>query len=49
MHGGATGSGAPQGNANARKHGLFAKIAIEERRQVQALIDQASKLLRELK
>jgi uncharacterized protein YjcR len=30
MHGGAPGSGAPKGNQNARKHGLYAKAAIEE-------------------
>jgi hypothetical protein len=49
MHGGADGSGAPRGNRNARKHGLFTKDGIAERRQVRAMLDDARKLLRELK
>jgi hypothetical protein len=49
MHGGAPGSGAPRGNNNARKHGLFTRGAIAERRQVRGLLDEARKLLRELK
>jgi uncharacterized protein YjcR len=48
MHGGARGSGAPKHNQNALKHGLFNKNAIEERKQVQALIGQARQLLRDL-
>jgi hypothetical protein len=48
MHGGAPGSGAPKENQNALKHGLFTKNAIEERKQVQALIGQARKLLRDM-
>ncbi|MET0675860.1 MAG: HGGxSTG domain-containing protein [Bradyrhizobium sp.] len=48
MHGGAPGSGAPRANGNARKHGRFTKEAIAERRQVQALLGEALKLLREL-
>ena len=49
MHGGAPESGAPGGNQNARKHGLFAKDAIAERRQIQALLGEARKLLQEMK
>ena len=49
MHGGAPESGAPRGNQNARKHGLFTKVAIAERRQIQALLTDARKLLQELK
>ena len=49
MHGGAPGSGARRGNKNARKHGLFTGDAIAGRRQVRALLDEARKLLRELK
>jgi hypothetical protein len=49
MHGGAPRSGAPKRNQNALKHGLFTKGAIEERKQVQALIGQARQLLRDLK
>jgi hypothetical protein len=48
MHGGAPGSGAPRGNQNARKHGLYTKAAIEERRQVRALIRQSRQLLNDL-
>jgi uncharacterized protein YjcR len=49
MHGGAPGSGAPKGNQNARKHGLFTKLAIEERRQARALVRQSLKLLQIVK
>jgi uncharacterized protein YjcR len=49
MHGGAAGSGAPRGNQNATKHGSFTRQAIEERRQIKALIGEARKLLTELK
>src|SRR5260370_23399741 len=45
MHGGAPGSGAPKANQNARKHGLFSRDAIEERREIQALLGEARKLL----
>ena len=38
MHGGAYGSGAPEGNENARKHGLYTKAAIKERKQTRALM-----------
>jgi uncharacterized protein YjcR len=48
MHGGAHGSGAPRANQNARKHGLFAKDAIAERRRIQALLGEARKLLEEM-
>jgi hypothetical protein len=49
MHGGARGSGAPRANQNARKHGLFSRDAIAERRQIQALLGEARKLLGEMK
>jgi len=49
MHGGAPGSGAPRANQNARKHGLFTKDAISERRQIQALLGEARKLLEAMK
>jgi hypothetical protein len=32
IHGGAPGSGAPRGNTNALKHGLYTREAIAERR-----------------
>ena len=49
MHGGAPRSGAPRGNRNARKHGLFTGHAIAGRKQIQALLGEARKLLREMK
>jgi uncharacterized protein YjcR len=49
MHGGAPGSGAPKANQNARKHGLFTRDAIAERKQIQTLLGEARKLLGEMK
>jgi hypothetical protein len=49
MHGGAPGSGARRGNKNARKHGLFTGDAIAGRRQVRPLLEEARKLLEEVK
>jgi glucans biosynthesis protein len=49
MHGGAAGSGAPFGNQNARKHGEYTRQAIEERRQLGALISDARKLAGDIK
>jgi uncharacterized protein YjcR len=49
MHGGAPGSGAPRGNQNARWHGLFTRDAIAERKQIQALLAEARKLLQAMK
>ena len=49
MHGGAAGSGAPKANQNARKHGLFGGDAIAERKQIQALLGEARKLLEGMK
>lgn len=49
MHGGARRCGAPRGNRNARKHGLFTRAAMAESRQLQLLLDKAQGLLRELK
>ena len=48
MHGGAQESGAPRANQNARKHGLFTRGAIEERRRIEALIGEVQKLLKEM-
>jgi uncharacterized protein YjcR len=48
MHGGAPGSGAPIGNQNALKHGLYTAAAIEERRQLRALIRRSQKLLQDI-
>lgn len=49
MHGGAPGSGAPRGNRNARRHGVFTKGAIAERKQIQAVLEEARKLLKTMK
>jgi uncharacterized protein YjcR len=48
MHGGAPGSGAPRGNQNALKHGLYTKTMIEARRQLQTLLRQSQKLLQDI-
>jgi hypothetical protein len=45
MHGGAPGSGAPLGNKNAVKHGLYTRDAIAQRRQLAELVRQSRKLL----
>jgi hypothetical protein len=49
MHGGAGESGAPLGNTNARKHGLYTREAIAERGQVQALLRQSRKVVAGIK
>jgi uncharacterized protein YjcR len=48
MHGGAPGSGAPRGNKNALKHGLYTREAIEERQQLQALLRESRRLVHEI-
>jgi hypothetical protein len=45
MHGGAPGSGAPRGNKNARKHGLYTAEAMAQRRQLGELMRQSRKLI----
>lgn len=47
MHGGAEGSGAPRGNKNALKHGLYTKAALAERKALRRLIREARDLLDE--
>jgi glucans biosynthesis protein len=49
MHGGAWGSGAPRGNKNALKHGLYTREALAERRQVGDLVRQSRELLSKIK
>ncbi|WP_407148334.1 HGGxSTG domain-containing protein [Bradyrhizobium sp. ORS 86] len=49
MHGGAPGSGAPKANRNARKHGLFTRGAIAERREIRALLGEARRLMEGMK
>jgi uncharacterized protein YjcR len=48
MHGGAPGTGAPRGNQNALKHGLYTREAFEERDQVRALLRQARGLIQKI-
>jgi uncharacterized protein YjcR len=45
MHGGAPGSGAPRGNKNAQKHGLYTREAITQRKQLGELVRQSRKLI----
>ena len=49
MHGGAKGSGAPIGNQNALKHGLYTREAMEDRRLIMRLIRLGRGTLREIK
>ena len=48
MHGGAKGSGAPKGNQNALKHGLYTREAIAERKALRDLIGASEATLDEL-
>jgi hypothetical protein len=48
MHGGAPGSGAPRGNRNALKRGLYTREAIAKRKAVQDLMRQSRKLMMRL-
>jgi hypothetical protein len=45
MHGGAPGSGAPRGNKNALKHGLYTREAIAEHKHIRELVGHSRKLL----
>ena len=45
MHGGAPGSGAPQGNKNALKHGRYTRQAIADRKALRELIRQSIETL----
>jgi uncharacterized protein YjcR len=48
MHGGAPGSGAPRGNKNALKHGLYTREAMEERRHLRSLMRQSRMLIKDI-
>jgi uncharacterized protein YjcR len=48
MHGGAKGSGAPRGNQNAFKHGMYTRDTIAMRKEINALMRQARETLREV-
>jgi hypothetical protein len=45
MHGGASGSGAPRGNKNALKIGLYTREAIAERKAIRHLLRQSRQLM----
>jgi hypothetical protein len=49
MHGGAAGSGAPKGNVNALKHGLYTKERLAQRKRANAVLQKALAFLRGLK
>jgi hypothetical protein len=49
MHGGARGSGAPRGNQNARKSGLYTREAKARRRSVRDFLRQAQSTIAKLK
>ena len=49
MHGGAPGSGAPRGNKNAFKHGIYTREAIAERRLLGELMRQSRALIQKIK
>lgn len=44
-HGGAAGSGAPKGNRNARKHGLYSAAELAERRRIMDFVRQCNRVL----
>jgi hypothetical protein len=48
MHGGAKGSGAPEKNKNAYKHGGYTREALNERANIRALLAKARELLDQL-
>jgi hypothetical protein len=49
MHGGAPGSGAPRGNKNALKTGLYTREALEERRRLREFLRESRALIEEIK
>jgi len=48
IHGGAKGSGAPLGNKNALKHGLYTAEAIAERKSARKVLEESLALLEQL-
>jgi uncharacterized protein YjcR len=49
MHGGARGSGAPKGNSNALKHGVFTCYARAERQSLRLLLRDAGALIAKIR
>ena len=48
MHGGATGSGAPKGNQNALKHGLYTAESKAMRKHVRQLSRRAGEIIEKM-
>jgi hypothetical protein len=48
MHGGAKGSGAPRGNRNALKHGIYTREFVEERRDLREMVRLVTKYSRDI-
>tara|TARA_R110000824_G_scaffold104214_6_gene247359 strand:- start:27541 stop:27819 length:279 start_codon:yes stop_codon:yes gene_type:complete len=48
MHGGGAGSGAPRGNKNALKHGVFTREGLEGHKKLMQLIREARETLRDI-
>lgn len=48
MHGGAKGSGAPLGNRNALKHGMYTGEAQEMRRHIRELTRKTNEIIEDL-
>lgn len=48
MHGGAAGSGAPENNHNALKHGFYSREEIRKRRQFRQMLRDWRKTLSEV-
>ena len=48
VHGGARGTGAPIGNTNALKHGMYTKAALEEQRALRQFMREMEESLREI-
>ena len=47
-HGGAASVGAPKGNRNARKHGLYAATEQAERRRIMDFVRECNRVLEEI-
>ena len=48
MHGGAKGSGAPLGNKNALKHGMYTEKAKELHRRINELVKESNELMEKM-
>lgn len=48
MHGGAQGSGAPIGNKNALKHGMYTRRAKDLNREIRELLKESKELIEKM-